>query len=73
MEQCKFGIIGCGRISKNYLDAIKNAPSAKLVAACDIVEEKARVTALENGLDKWYTDIDEMLKNEQREYHFSNL
>ena len=41
-KQARFALIGCGRIAVNYLDAIKNAPSAKLVAVCDIVEEKAK-------------------------------
>ena len=61
----KFAIIGCGRIAPNHLDAIKNAPHAELVAVCDIDEEKAKKTALENGLEKWYTDAEEMLKNEK--------
>ena len=61
----KFALIGCGRISPNHLDAIKNAPNAELVAVCDIIEEKAKKVALENGLDKWYTDMEEMLEKEQ--------
>ncbi len=61
----KFAIIGCGRISWNHLDAIKNAPHAELVAVCDIIEEKAKKTALENGLDKWYTDAKTMLESEK--------
>lgn len=61
----KFAIIGCGRISPNHLDAIKNAPHAELVAVCDIIEEKAKKTALENGLDKWYTDAKTMLESEK--------
>ncbi len=60
-----FAIIGCGRISVNHLDAIKNAPHARLVAVCDIIEEKAKMVALENGLSKWYTNAEEMLKNEK--------
>lgn len=60
-----FAIIGCGRISPNHLDAIKNAPHAQLVAVCDIIEEKAKQTAAENGVDKWYTDAEEMLQNEK--------
>lgn len=60
----KFAIIGCGRISENHLDAIEHAPHAKLVAVCDIIEEKAKKAAVENGLDKWYTDIEEMLNQE---------
>ena len=61
----KFAIIGCGRISKNHLDAIEHAPHAKLVAVCDIDESKAKEAALNNGLEKWYTDIEEMLNNEE--------
>ena len=61
----KFAIIGCGRISWNHLDAIKNAPHAELVAVCDIIEEKAKKAALENGLDKWYTDAKTMLESEK--------
>ena len=61
----KFALIGCGRISENHLDAIKNAPHAELVSVCDIDEKKARKTALENGLEKWYTNAEEMLKNEE--------
>jgi len=60
----KFALIGCGRISPNHFDAIENAPHATLVAVCDIVEEKAKKAALENGLEKWYTDAETMLKNE---------
>lgn len=65
MDICKFAIIGCGRISENHFDAIKNAPHAKLVAVCDIIEEKAKKAAEENGLNKWYTDAEAMLKNEE--------
>lgn len=60
-----FAIIGCGRISVNHVDAIKNAPHARLVAVCDIVEEKAKTVALENGLKKWYTNAEDMLKSEK--------
>ena len=65
MKKVRFGLIGCGRISKNHLDAIKNAPHAELVAVCDIVEEKAKKAAEENGLSKWYNDIETMLNNEK--------
>ena len=61
----RFAIIGCGRISENHLDAIAHAPHAELAAVCDIIEERARAAALSNGLDRWYTDIEEMLQNEK--------
>lgn len=60
----KFAIIGCGRISPNHLDAIKNAPHATLVAACDIDEQKAKAVADEYGCS-CYTDIEQMISNEE--------
>lgn len=47
----RFAVIGCGRISKNHFDTIKKAPHARLVAVCDIIEERARQAADENGLE----------------------
>lgn len=61
----KFALIGCGRISVNHLDAIKNVPIAELVAVCDLNEEKAKKAALKNGLKTWYTDMDEMIEAEK--------
>lgn len=36
MKTYGFGIIGCGRISKNHLESIKAIPGARLVAVADI-------------------------------------
>ena len=59
----KFALLGCGRISANHLDAIEHAPHAKLVAVCDIVEEKAKAVAEKYGCN-YYTDLETMLDNE---------
>ncbi len=59
-----FALIGCGRISPNHLDAIKNAPHARLVAVCDIIEEKAKKVAEENNCP-YYTDFHKMIDNEE--------
>lgn len=57
-----FGLIGCGRISKNHLEAIAAIPDAKLVAVCDIDE-----SALKLCQDKYgclgYKNYKEMLTN----------
>lgn len=45
-DTAAFAIVGCGRIAPNHLDAIAHAPSAKLVAVCDIAEEKAKKAAI---------------------------
>lgn len=59
-----FAIVGCGRIAPFHAGGIKSAPSARLVAVCDIIEQKAKDFARENGVDKWYTDADTMFENE---------
>ena len=64
MKKIKFALIGCGRISPNHIDGIKNAPHAELVAVCDTDKERAKTTALENNLSEWYINAEEMLKKE---------
>ena len=56
-----FGLVGCGRISKNHIDALsKLQKDARLVAVCDIDESKARRTGEENSID-YYTSLENML------------
>lgn len=55
------GLVGCGRISKNHIDALaKLQKDAQLAAVCDIDIVKARRTGEENNVD-FYTNPDEML------------
>ena len=61
----KFALVGCGRIAKRHsellgLNQIKNA---KLVAVCDIVEEKAKVIGEKFNVP-YYTNMDEMMQKE---------
>lgn len=72
MSKLNFAIIGCGRISKNHIEAlINNAEECNLVALCDIIEGKAiiRKTQYENNIKegnvKIYTDYIQMLNNEK--------
>lgn len=65
-----FAIIGCGRISKNHVEAIaNNYKQCKLVAVCDVVIEKAseRKNLYETLIKETvnvYTDYKEMLEKE---------
>ncbi len=60
----KFGLVGCGRISKNHLKAFAdNADRARLVAVCDVVPERAQKAAQETGAEA-YTDLDTMLQRD---------
>ena len=61
----KFALVGCGRIAKRHsellgLNQIKNA---SLVAVCDIIEKKAEVIGKKFNVP-YYTDMDEMMQNE---------
>ena len=58
-------VVGCGRISKNHLDAIqKNADNLQLVALCDVDE-----IVLKEKCDEFdvagYIRLEEMLRAEQ--------
>jgi len=64
MKTVKIGLIGCGRISKNHLDAVTQIPEAEFVAACDIMEEKMQAIAENYGIKNLYTNYPEMLEKE---------
>ncbi len=57
-----FGLVGCGRISKNHLESIKALPGAKLAAVCDTDHE-----ALDRCTDRFgclgYQSFQDMLAN----------
>jgi len=57
-----FAIVGCGRILKKHVEAIRDIEQAKLIAVCDIDEEKAQKAGKENDVPH-YANYDEMLKN----------
>ncbi|MDZ4122525.1 MAG: Gfo/Idh/MocA family oxidoreductase, partial [Candidatus Cloacimonadaceae bacterium] len=65
MKKLRFGLIGCGRISKNHFEAIAQIPEASFVAVADCIEEKARTAAETYDVPKYYTDYHEMLAKEQ--------
>ena len=62
----KVALVGCGAIAPNHLRALKSIPYVKVAALCDINPEKAEKRKIEYELDcKIYTDLDEMLENEE--------
>ncbi len=58
----RFAIVGCGRIAQRHAEHI--AKQGTLVAACDVVKEKADEMAAKFGAKAYY-DIDSMLTNEK--------
>lgn len=57
----KFAIIGCGRIAKRHAEQI--IKYGKLVAVCDVIEEKAKTLAHEYECKSYYS-LDTLLQNE---------
>jgi len=62
IKKWRFGIIGCGRISKIHTAVISGLDGAELVAVCDIVREKAEAYA-QKFKCQVYTDYKEMLRD----------
>jgi UDP-N-acetyl-2-amino-2-deoxyglucuronate dehydrogenase len=64
MKKLRFGLIGCGRISKNHFEALSSIPEADIVACCDILKDRAEEAAQTYEINSVYTDYLEMLKKE---------
>lgn len=60
MKTYAFGLIGCGRISKNHLESIKEIPGAMLVAVADHNEEALAKVVGKYGC-QGYRDYHELL------------
>jgi len=56
----RVALVGCGRISRNHLDAIARVDGIELVAVADIDAERAKAVATEQGVPG-FTSLEEML------------
>ena len=62
----KVGIIGNGGIAHCHADGYKELTDrVQIVACCDINEEKAKSFSAEYDIPRYYTNCEDMLKNEQ--------
>ncbi len=61
----KVGIIGTGGISGVHLAGYKKNPDVEIYALCDINEKNLKRRAEEYGVERLYTDYNEMLKLEE--------
>jgi len=59
----RFAVIGTAGIGTRQMEGMQKVAEAKLCAVCDIVESAAKRAATQYGLDKYYTDYKEMLKD----------
>jgi predicted dehydrogenase len=63
MNPVLVAIVGCGRISDLHQMGYRNRTDAKIVAVCDTNKTRARVKAKEWGVDKIYTDYQQLLED----------
>jgi len=56
----RVALVGCGRISRNHLEAIDRIDGLALSAVCDIDESRAREAGERHGVP-WFRSYDEML------------
>lgn len=63
-KRVRIGIIGAGNLSsKKIYPSLKYIPEARLVAVCDLDENKARRNAEKFGAEHVFTDVDRMLES----------
>ena len=66
MKTMNVGVIGCGFIANlAHLPALKKQPDVKILAVCDIVEEKAKEAAAQYDVPHIFTDYKKMLEMDE--------
>jgi UDP-N-acetyl-2-amino-2-deoxyglucuronate dehydrogenase len=60
MSEIRVALVGCGRIAKNHVEALRAVDGLRLTAVCDIVEARAR-EAGEAEQVPWFTSYETML------------
>ncbi len=69
MDKVKLAFLGCGDVAhRDYLPEIHRiAKWVDLVAVCGRTPERVRATAEQYGFERWYTDYEEMLAEDNIE------
>jgi predicted dehydrogenase len=57
----RVGIIGCGRIARNHVSALRGIAGVDVVAVADVDPERARTFAAEHAVARFYTAAEPML------------
>ena len=60
-----YAVIGCGRISRSHLAGVNQLPEyIDLIATVDVQEDRAKGYCQEFGASKYYTSVENALKDE---------
>lgn len=65
MNPIRVAIVGCGRISDLHQVGYRGRADAKIVAVCDVNKAHARKKAKEWGVDKVYSDYQQVLEDRE--------
>jgi predicted dehydrogenase len=57
----RVGIIGCGKIADQHAAQIQRIPEGKIVGVCDSEELMARQMSERFPVERWFTDVEELL------------
>lgn len=57
----RVGIVGCGRIARNHVSALRAVPDVEVAAVADVDRDRARTFAARHGVRNAYAEVDEML------------
>lgn len=68
----KIGLIGCGKISAGHVNAFETIDDAKIIAACDLLEENLNAVCEKTGARAYY-DYKEMVGKEEPDLVVINL
>jgi UDP-N-acetyl-2-amino-2-deoxyglucuronate dehydrogenase len=60
-DDLRVGVVGCGAISRNHLEAFAAVAGAEVTVVCDIDPDRAHRTATQYGIARAVTTVDEVL------------
>lgn len=63
----KWGILGCGRVSNDFCQALKHLPTQTVVACSARSSDSSKAFAQKHAIDKHYGSYDEMLQDPEVE------
>ena len=58
-------IVGCGQVANDHIKSWHKVRQARAVAVCDVNKETARSFAQRYGINRYYTDLIDLLENEE--------
>ncbi|MFH1006639.1 MAG: Gfo/Idh/MocA family oxidoreductase [Candidatus Latescibacterota bacterium] len=65
MNTIRMAIIGTGGMANGHAQRLGEESDVKIIACCDVLEEKAKEFAARHSIPAWYTDYEALLDKEE--------